>query len=729
LYNQKRDEFEKLKVQLQATLSNSVQISAGPNHERNGSAESESKFLSRIRHRMGKNIDEEHCPSRHEVIARLDSFILLKRAPGLESRLQDVDFFFPAFAEFVACEPRSVFLCFWVEVERYRAIKDVDIRNETYRAILDKYLDGISFPAKIKAMMREKTNLKPDSLDDAQGQVVEFLTASSYAQFIRDRTIENHKSDENVGSDKYIRTLERVSNEHGLDILFDLNQPKAFGRRKVCISGTLDFSNLEAFNIQYQPGKQLHLSNKKTKSVLSQRDSEDPRKFVNSSRERRCTVAQLVARFEKVPLSPVSPLMLSPEPQQDTVISPAKKKREKIGNKLKTWAGRGRKSSKTDEPPQLHDIAKEAASMALNKRLKVTNRPKSLRFEESFNAISSQLTHAIIRKTKNMSGAEDVPSAKVVKEGYLLKRSTNIRKTWKRRWFILNENALYYVQELDKPVLVTKCLLATVRETDTTSEFQFSFEILSPNKRTYMLQAESEMEMQEWLQAIRSCTENLITGSSGGACDTQLSSNPELRDIQQRNSECADCGTIQPVWASINLGVVLCIECSGIHRSLGVHVSKVRSLILDSWTAGSIALVDAIGNNEANLMWEASKPADFSKPKSVSTRAEKERFVRMKYCEKAFLNPCKVTPESVNRAAANGDAVRLLEQVIHQGLQLFNQESDSTPLHLASMNGHVACCEILLQNNGKQFLYQTDANGMTPLQLATQEDVLQALTI
>uniref|UniRef100_A0A8C8ZGU4 Arf-GAP with coiled-coil, ANK repeat and PH domain-containing protein n=1 Tax=Prolemur simus TaxID=1328070 RepID=A0A8C8ZGU4_PROSS len=49
------------------------------------------------------------------------------------------------------------------------------------------------------------------------------------------------------------------------------------------------------------------------------------------------------------------------------------------------------------------------------------------------------------------------------------------------------------------------------------------------------------------------------------------------------NSQCGDCGQPDPRWASINLGVLLCIECSGIHRSLGVHCSKVRSLTLDSW--------------------------------------------------------------------------------------------------------------------------------------------------
>ena len=49
------------------------------------------------------------------------------------------------------------------------------------------------------------------------------------------------------------------------------------------------------------------------------------------------------------------------------------------------------------------------------------------------------------------------------------------------------------------------------------------------------------------------------------------------------NTQCADCSGSNPTWASINLGIMLCIECSGIHRSLGVHISKVRSVQLDDW--------------------------------------------------------------------------------------------------------------------------------------------------
>ncbi|KAJ3002795.1 hypothetical protein NUW54_g5651 [Trametes sanguinea] len=80
-----------------------------------------------------------------------------------------------------------------------------------------------------------------------------------------------------------------------------------------------------------------------------------------------------------------------------------------------------------------------------------------------------------------------------------------------------------------------------------------------------------------------------------------------LRELLKRpeNKTCADCKRNDPRWASWNLGVFLCIRCSGIHRSMGTHISKVKSVDLDVWTPEQMASIQKWGNRRANLYWEA----------------------------------------------------------------------------------------------------------------------------
>ncbi|KAF5478732.1 hypothetical protein F2P56_005270 [Juglans regia] len=97
------------------------------------------------------------------------------------------------------------------------------------------------------------------------------------------------------------------------------------------------------------------------------------------------------------------------------------------------------------------------------------------------------------------------------------------------------------------------------------------------------------------------------------------------------NRECADCKSKGPRWASVNLGIFICMQCSGIHRSLGVHISKVRSATLDTWLPEQVAYIQSMGNEKANSYWEADLPPNYD-------RVGIENFIRAKYEEKRWIS-------------------------------------------------------------------------------------------
>ncbi|CAO2631523.1 Arf-GAP with coiled-coil, ANK repeat and PH domain-containing protein 2, partial [Lemmus lemmus] len=276
----------------------------------------------------------------------------------------------------------------------------------------------------------------------------------------------------------------------------------------------------------------------------------------------------------------------------------------------------------------------------------------------------------------------------IVMEGYLFKRASNAFKTWNRRWFSIQNNQLVYQKKFkDSPTVVVEDLrLCTVKHCEDI-ERRFCFEVVSPTK-SCMLQADSEKLRQAWIKAVQTSiatayrekgdeSEKLDKRSSPstGSLDSGNESKEKLlkgESALQRvqcipgNTSCCDCGLADPRWASINLGITLCIECSGIHRSLGVHFSKVRSLTLDTWEPELLKLMCELGNDVINRVYEAKLEKMGIKKPQPGQRQEKEAYIRAKYVERKFVDKYSMTSspsEQEKRAITKSCEDQRLSQV------------------------------------------------------------------
>lgn len=142
------------------------------------------------------------------------------------------------------------------------------------------------------------------------------------------------------------------------------------------------------------------------------------------------------------------------------------------------------------------------------------------------------------------------------------------------------------------------------------------------------------------------------------------------------NSRCADCLDSRPEWASSKLGIFICLNCSGIHRSLGTHISFVRSCKLDQWTDDQAAVMRAIGNKVANNYWEYNLPANFQRPNS-NNRAQMENFIRRKYVDREFARPNCKAPNELPLSKLKGLTDDQINQLIEESARAESQNGQN----------------------------------------------------
>uniref|UniRef100_A0A8C7DWZ0 ArfGAP with GTPase domain, ankyrin repeat and PH domain 2 n=1 Tax=Naja naja TaxID=35670 RepID=A0A8C7DWZ0_NAJNA len=239
-------------------------------------------------------------------------------------------------------------------------------------------------------------------------------------------------------------------------------------------------------------------------------------------------------------------------------------------------------------------------------------------------------------------------------------------------------------------------------------EENFEFIIVSSTGQTWHFEANSFEERDSWVQAIESQILASLQCCESSKNKARMDSQSEAVAIQairnaKGNSLCVDCGALNPTWASLNLGALICIECSGIHRNLGTHLSRVRSLDLDDWPLELTLVLTSIGNETANSVWEKCTQGR-RKPTCESSREERESWIRAKYEQRLFLAPLPNSELTLGcqlfQAALDQDLGAVLLLLAHSSKEQINAPTGDkdrrTALHVACDLSHVVITQLLV---------------------------------
>uniref|UniRef100_A0A8C4YGL4 Uncharacterized protein n=1 Tax=Gopherus evgoodei TaxID=1825980 RepID=A0A8C4YGL4_9SAUR len=299
------------------------------------------------------------------------------------------------------------------------------------------------------------------------------------------------------------------------------------------------------------------------------------------------------------------------------------------------------------------------------------------------------------------------------KSGNLFKKSDGLRKVWqKRKCTIQNGYLTIFHSTLNRPPAKLNLLTCQVKPNP---DDRKCFDLISHN-RTYHFLAEDEQECTAWISVLSNSKEEALNvafsrvhGSRESSMEGLTRAIIEEIKCMPGNSVCCDCSA--PAWLSINLGILICIECSGIHREMGVHHSRIQSLSLDKLATSELLLAKNIGNSGFNDILEANLPSPLLKPTAGSD---------MKYAKRSSRNPAAQRQEL--QEAIRWKDLFVLLQAYAEKVDLSDlvlepvQEPGETVLHLAVLladRTSLHIVDFLVQNSGS--LVKQTVKGNTPL--------------
>jgi len=270
----------------------------------------------------------------------------------------------------------------------------------------------------------------------------------------------------------------------------------------------------------------------------------------------------------------------------------------------------------------------------------------------------------------------------IQKQGVVFKKSPKTGR-WKKRYLVSTPTQLCCFKDVSDsgdPEISIDLQYAVVRPR-TTHDMKQAFDVVTTDG-VLSLMAADNTNTQEWMAHITHAIEHLVEESASvvnnngtnppedekhdeevPGAGTQDKNKAALMELLQRpeNRVCADCSRPEPQWASTNLGSFVCITCSGIHRGLGVHITKIRSVSMDTWTDEQVAVMASKGNQKVNSYYLATLPEGVKVPTPDTPVDELKQFLHDKYVLQKYV------PEEDKGKAAYANHVAPL-QISHASI-------------------------------------------------------------